>query len=730
MTTRTAYTVCNLCDAICGLEVTVDGDRVAGIRGDDADPFSRGHLCPKGAALGEVQHDPDRLRAPLRRRGSRWEEIGWGEALDQAARALAHVRSTSGPDSIAVYLGNPTAHSMGATLFAIPLVRWLGTHTVFSANSVDSLPRVLVSDLLYGNQARIPVPDLDRTEHLLMLGANPVVSNGSAMTAPGVTRRLRELRARAGKLVVIDPRRTETAAIADEHHFIRPGGDAFLLLGMAHVLVTEGLVRMGRLAEWVDGVSDVERLARRFPPERVAAATGIDPAVIRRLARELAASPAAAVYGRIGTCTQEFGTLASWLIDVLNVLTGNLDRRGGAMFTTPAVDLAGLARWLGQTGSFDRWRGRASGYAEFNGELPVAGLAEELEYSGPGRVRAMLIHAGNPVLSLPNGPRIERALERLEHVIAVDFYVNETTRHAHLILPPPSPLESEHYPFIEHALAVRNTAHYAAPVLPKPPGAPDDWEILLELGVRIASRGGFAARLAAGAVGTAARALGPRGVLGALLAIGPHGWLRGLGRRGARLTLGRVEREAHGIDLGALEPRLPQVLDTADRRIRLAPRRILDDAARLESRLVELAARPGERAATPRPLLLIGRRELRSNNSWMHNSPHLVRGRERCVLLMNPHDAERRGLDTGARARVSTATGAIEVPVEITLELMPGVVSLPHGWGHGSPGARLSVASLRPGVNVNQLVDERSVDRLSGTSVLNGVPVEVSAASA
>jgi len=681
----TRYTSCSLCEAICGLEVDVsrgpDGvERIDAIRGDKADAFSRGHICPKAVALKDIHEDPDRLRRPLRRRGSGWEEIGWGEALDEAAERLGAIRRARGKDAVGFYYGNPTGHDFGALLYGLLFQTVLGTRNLYSANSTDGLPRMLTSLWMYGNQAVIPVPDIDRTDFLLVLGGNPVVSNGSVMTAPDCRRRLKALRARGARLVVVDPRRTETAALADTHLFIRPGCDAFLLLAMLHVLQVDDPV--------------IRDAAARCPPSLAAARTGIPEADIERLARDFAAAPSAVAYGRMGTCTQRYGALTTWLLDVLNIQTGNLDRPGGAMFSTPAFDLPAIAGALGQTGTFDTFQSRVSGYPEFNGELPVAALAEEITTPGPGQIRALVTHAGNPVLSAPGGQRLDAAFQTLEFMVSVDIYLNETTRHADLILPSTFGLEHDNYSLLFHALGVRNAAKWAPAVLAPAPDSRHSWEILLGLSRRMMGRPG---RLVERLLG-----VGPAAALRLALRLGPHD-----------LRLRDLQAAPHGVDLGPLEPRLPGILRTPDKRIQLAPPRALADLDRLLS------------APAEEGLLLIGRRHLRSNNSWMHNSRRLTKGRPRCTLRLHPLDAAARGLASGDSARVSTAGGEVRAPVEVSDEMMPGVVSLPHGWGHDPEGTRQSVACARPGVNANALTIEGRIDPVSGASALNGVPCDV-----
>jgi len=692
-----------LCEAVCGLTVEVEGDSAGRVRGDPDDPFSRGHICPKAAAIVDVQDDPDRIRAPQRREGGRWQAVSWKAALDEAGTRLAEVQRKHGRSAVGVYLGNPTVHSYSALLATPFFNRALGTRARFSATSVDQLPHMLAALEMFGHQVLLPVPDVDRTRFFLVLGANPLASNGSLMTAGGISRRLDDLRKRGGKLVVVDPRRTETAAAADQHLAIRPGSDALFLLAMLQVLFEEQRVGLRHLAPFTDGLGLLRDAAARFPPEEVAAYTGVGASAIRDLARDFASAPAAVAYGRVGTCTQEFGGLSAWLIVALNAVTGNLDREGGFMFATPAADLVALASRTGNRGHFGRWRSRVRGLPEFGGELPAATLAEEIDTPGKGRIRALVTFAGNPVLSTPNGARLDRALAGLEYMVSIDLYRNETTRHANLILPTSFGFERDHYDLAFYALAVRNAARYAKPFRPPPPGVRGDFQVLLDLALAVRRQGGGRPGWALGAWLRAARMLGERRLLDLLLRFGPH-----------RLSLRKLEQSPHGIDLGPLRPQLPARL--GGRRLRLAPDVFLRDLDRLASVLT----RPATNG-----LVLIGRRALRSNNSWMHNSLRLVKGPPGCVLLMHPADAAVRGLKKGESARVESRVGSVEVPVEVTGDVMPGVVSLPHGWGHVRDGAALSVAAAHAGASLNDLTDEQSLDALSGNAAFNGVPVTV-----
>lgn len=703
------YRMCNFCDASCGIEVEHEGSRILGIRGDKQDPFSRGHICPKAVAIKDLYEDPDRLRGPVRRVGEKWEPISWEEALGEIAERFADVQRRHGADAVGCYFGNPMGHSYQAVLALLAFVRYLGTRNVYSSSSVDSHPRTLVSMFLYGNQALLPVPDIERTDHLVIMGANPVISNGSVMTAPDAKRRLESIRARGGKLVVIDPRRTETAALADQHYFIRPGTDALLLLAVLHSWNRRGRLAQESLSPLVRGLPELVAIVERFAPERVADRVGICVADIERIATEYAAARSAVWYGRMGTSTQEFGCLSTWLIDAINIASGNFDRPGGAMFTTPAVDLAGLARLLGESGKWNRWQSRVGGLPEFNGELPVAALADEIETAGRGQIRAFLTIAGNPILSNPNGRRLDAALQRLEFMAAIDFYINETTRHAHIILPPATALESDHYPLLEYALSVRNTARHADALFPPAPGVRPDYVILLQLLAKLGKRRGGLHRLAPLAAKGLQYAIGSGTALDLLLRIGPQ-----------RMTLKQLKAYRHGVDLGPLRPRIRDVLGTPDKRIHLAPEPLVKDVARLEQ---SLARAPSSGRASG--FSLISRRTQRSMNSWLHNSPRMVKGPPRCVLAMHPQDAARLGLSNGQQAEITSRIGTLRATVEVSDQMMPGVVSLPYGWGHDRPRTRLSVAGQHAGVSMNDLTDERSYDHVSGTSILDGIPVTI-----
>jgi len=737
------YRNCSICEAICGIEIRQRPDGTLDICGDKDDPFSRGYICPKAVALQDLHFDKDRLKYPVRRTPSGWQRIDWDEAFDEVAEHLRQIQTAHGKDAVATYVGNPTVHSYGAMLFAPGFIRSLHTRNRFSATSVDQLAHHVAAYFMFGHQLMLPVPDIDRTDFLLMLGTNPAVSNGSMMTAPGLPQRIRDIRTSGGKVILIDPRRNETAELVDHHLFIRPGTDALLLLALLNVLFAERLTQLGTVSPFTDGLGTIAKVVAEFPPERVAPVTGIDPSEIRVLATEFAAAESAVCYGRVGVSMQEFGGLCQWLINILNIVTGNLDREGGAMFPLPAFDPVTAPESVAPRGSFGRWHSRVRQLPEFAGELPVAALAEEILTEGAGQIKALVTHGGNPVLSTPNGRELDRALGSLDFMAAIDFYINETTRHAHIILPPTAPLERGHYDLAFHLLGVRNIAKFS-PALFHPNGERrHEWEIFLELQTRM--EGG-------GLLGRARhqinrRFFGPERVLDLGLRFGPYGRLGAMWngrpvrdiRRKMRvpyLNLQTLKAAVHGIDLGPLQPCLPGRLRTDGKRIELAPEIFIKDIERLQNfeRGVD-GGRPSRNkleapgAETNGHLLLIGRRQLRSNNSWMHNSERLVKGKARCTLLMHSTDAADRELKTGQKVCVRSRAGSIEIPMEVSDEIMPGVVSIPHGWGHDRSQIQLEVASQHAGASINDLTDDLAIDALCGTAAFSATPVTVEAAS-
>jgi len=735
--TETALRICPFCEATCGLALTVENGRVTDVRGDDDDVFSAGYLCPKGVALSQLDEDPDRLRAPMVRKGEGFVAASWDEAFEAADAALNGVIARHGRQALGFYGGNPNTHNVSGTLYTPVMAKAMGSHHVYSASTLDQMPKHVAVALMYGDKFSIPVPDVDRCDHLVILGADPLASNGSLWTAPDLPGRLRALKARGGKIVVVDPRRSRTAKIADRHLPIVPGADSLLLLGMVHTLFDESLVRLRRLDGHVRGIDDVRALAAAYSPERVAARCGLDAGDIRVLARELAAAERGCIYGRIGTTTNRFGTLTAWLIEVVNVLCGQLDHEGGAMFPLGAAGHRNALPGPGRATELHRWTSRVRGAGEVFGELPSACLAEELDTPGDGQIRGLITVAGNPARSAPGGPRLEAGLRNLEAMVSVDVYLNETTRFADVVLPPPSPLARPHFDLAFNLLAVRNTARWSPAVLPDD-SHPDEWEIVLRLAGILAGQGprpdvaamdDYVARTVIQReaahpaspvhdrdpdelLAELSPRRGPARLIDFLLRSGPYG--DHFGRRDG-ISLAALEAAPHGIDLGPLQPRIPAVLTNATQAIELAPAPMVADLARLDAWL----------AAEQAPFVLIGRRHLRSNNSWMHNLPLLNSGTNRCTLWVHPDDAAAHGLADGGQACVRAATGELVVDVEVTADVRPGVVSLPHGWGHDVPGVRMGVAQARPGVNSNALTDPGDLDPLSGTVSLNAIPVSL-----
>jgi len=719
---RTVHKTCNLCEAMCGILIDVRDNQVAGIRPDPDDPLSHGAMCSKATALKEVQEDPDRLKEPVRRTANGWRKISWAEALGESAERLARIQLRHGDDAVASYLGNPGAHNLGIIMYLTLLYSVLKTRNRYSASSLDQNPKHASSLLLYGNTLSIPVPDLDHTSFMLLLGANPVVSNGSLMTAPGFLGRARALQKRGGQLVVVDPKRSETAAIADQYIPLRPGADALLLAATIHVVLDESLGRASHLTPFIDGVDGLRAALDPFSPETVQDELGLTASQVRDLARRFADADGAVCYGRVGTCMNPYGTLNSWLIDVLCLLTGNLDRRGGMLFPKPAADLAELVEQSGPSAGFDGPPTRVRGAPSFNGERPTACLAEEILEPGDGQIRGMVTVAGNPCLSAPGAVKLDRAFASLEFYVAVDFYINETTQHADIILPPMWSLEHDNHEILFHGFAIHNTAKYSPAVLEPDENQREDWQILSQLALGIAARkhnnplARAALRLAPALVSK------PLRVLDWAIRAGHYGdgfrpWKKGL-------RLADLERTPSGVDLGPLAPRLAAILERRQRRLDLAPARIMAELTRLREEGTRTVGH-GDRDE----LLLIGRRDRRTNNSWLHNVPSSAVGRDRCTLQMHPADAQRRGLTDSQPVELESDSGRLQVRMELSKALMQGVVSLPHGWGHTGDGIHMQLASQRPGVNCNDLVGDRVLEAVVGNAVFNGVPVRVRAAS-
>ena len=698
MSRQRHYRACHLCEAICGVVIETEGSEIVSIKGDKDDPLSRGHICPKAVALKDIHEDPDRLRSPVKKTGDgQWQEISWDEALDTTARALVDIHNAHGVHAIGAYLGNPSVHNYGMLTHQNNLFRHFRTNNRFSATSVDQLPHHLASLWLFGHKSLFPIPDIDRSDYFLMLGANPLASNGSLWTVPDVRKRIKALTARGGKLVVIDPRFTETAQLASEHHYITPGSDALLLTAILNTLFTENLADPGALADFTTGLDTVAAALLDFTPEFAAAHTGISADTTRRIARDLATAGAGICYGRMGVSTQAYGGLNQWLIQLINIATGNLDKEGGSLFTLPAVDQVSTT----SPGGFARHHSRVRGLPEFDRELPASTMAEEITTPGEGQIRALFTGAGNPVLSTPNGRQLDEALEQLEFMVSLDPYINETTRHADIILPPTSPLEHDHYDIAFHTLAMRNTTRFSEPVFDKPEGSLHDWEIFSELGNRVAQLLGTDPQAA----------VPPDQIIDMGLQFGPY--------KDRGLNLAMLKENPSGIDLGELQPQLPQRLKTPDQMIHCDTPEPLADLARLR----EEFSRPHHGL-----LSLIGRRHVRSNNSWMHNHHRLMKGKGRCTLLMHPQDMQSRDISDGTEVTVSSRVGSVDVTVEASETMMPGVVSLPHGFGHNREGIRMGIAQKHAGVSCNDITDELAVDALSGNAAVNGVLVSVAPA--
>lgn len=708
---------CCLCEATCGLEITLQGEapdeQIIAIKGDKDDPFSRGYICPKATALQDLHKDPDRLTRPVKKQpdGS-WQEISWPQAIFEAVAGLQRVQQQYGRDAVGSYLGNPNVHNYGNLLIGPMLLRAIGSRNKFSATSVDQLPHHMASYFMLGHQLLMPVPDIDRTDFMLIIGGNPVASNGSIMTVPDIKNRLKAITERGGKVLLVDPRRSETAKFSSEHLFIRPGQDVLMLLSLLYVFSHES--ELPALPDYVDS-SDLKALSAEFSPEVTATRTGIAAAQLRDIAAQWLAADSAVCYGRMGVSVQQYGGLCQWLINVLNIVSGNFDRPGGAMFTSPAVDLPAILAARGSRGHYDKYRSRVRALPEFGGELPVAALAEEIltaadSSQGETQIKAMLTVAGNPIVATPNSKQLEKAFESLEFMVSVDGYINATTRHADIILPPVSQLQRDHYDLIFNNFAVRNVAKYSQPLFAPGAGEKEDWQILLALAKGLNNSGSAKKRFSNWLTYQTIGWLKPKGLLNKMLAAGKSG-----------LDLKRLQQQPEGVDLGALQPVMPQRLFHKNKRLQLTPELYCNELQRVKAELLQPLPTDG--------LLLIGRRHIRSNNSWMHNSQRLIKGANRCTLLLHPDDAAALEVADGDRLKVISRTAEVLAPVEISEEIMPGVVSLPHGYGHNLPGVKLQTAQQQPGVNTNELTDDLLVDELTGNAALNAVPVTLARAS-
>ncbi len=697
---KTHYRTCNLCEAMCGLEIKYQDKKIISIKGDKKDPLSNGHICPKATALQDLFEDPDRLKIPIKRPEKGWVSISWEQAFDEVTSNLKRIQKKHGVNSIASYRGNPTVHNTGLTLFAGSFLQSIGSNQVYTATSVDQLPHHFASLMMFGHYLLFPIPDIDRTDFMLIIGGNPAVSNGSTMTAPDFSNRLKAIKKREGKVVVVDPRFTETSKISNTHHFIKPGTDALLLLGMLSVIFEEDLTSEGKIKEISKGWETIQELVKSYSPEIVSEYIGIEIEEIKNLARQFAKSKTAVCYGRFGVSTQEFGGICNWLINVLNSVTGNLDSEGGAMFTNPAIDVVGMSRLKGKKGSFHKYQSRVQKLPEFSGEFPVATLADEILTKGEGQVKGMICIAGNPVLSTPNGKQLEKALGSLEYMVAIDIYLNETTKFANIILPTTTGLEAPLYDLVFHQFAIRNTAKYSEALFEKTEEQKHDWEILKELTTRLSG---------------VENPANLEQTLDYMLQFSAYNQ--------PKLSVSELKKHPHGIDFGAMKSQLPERLFTSDKKIELVHPLFLKDLERLASKMKLWK----NETTSEYNFSLIGRRHLRSNNSWMHNSRRLVKGRNRCTMLIHPEDAKELQLKEGQNVRVISSVGAIEIPIEITETIMKGVVSIPHGWGHHRKGTKMNIAENHAGVSVNDLTDTNKIDQLTGNADFSGMKVKIEA---
>ena len=699
---QTHFRTCNLCEAMCGIVIKHDGKKVLSIKGDKDDPFSKGYICPKVTALQDLHEDSDRLRRPVERTANGWKEISWADALDKVAAGVQSVQKKYGQNAFGIYLGNPNVHNLGGMLTIKHLLTSIKTRSRFSATSVDQLPHHIVSMHLFGHMLRIPVPDVNRTHYMLIIGGNPLASNGSIMTAPNMRQKLKDIKARDGKVVVIDPRRTETADIASEHHFIRPATDVLFLLAMLNEIYAQGYADKAqannRAAALTPELARLADFAKDYSAESVADITGINADEIKQLVKEFCEAKSAVCYGRMGVSVQEFGLLSQYLIMVINIVTGRLDEVGGLMFPNPAVDVVNNSG----PGYLGKRHSRVSNLPDFNGDYPVVAMGDEMLVEGEGQLKGFMTVAGNPVLSTPNGEKLDKAFANLDFMVAIDYFVTETSRHAHIILPPVSPLERDHYDVTFNNFAVHNVAKYSKALFAKKKNAKHDWQIYLELAKRLDKKAPIATKIERRLV----RTLGPKFMLDQGLRRGPY----------AGMTLNKLKKNPHGIDLGSLKKMLPHALKHKDKQIHLNVDFYQADLERVQAMMQDYDSKQ---------ILLIGRRHVRSNNSWLHNSYRLVKGKPRCTLMLHPETAKEYGIEDGQNVRVTSRVGSVMIVAEVTDELMPGVVSIPHGWGHGRKGVKQKIAQAHAGVSVNDLTDDTLIDQLSGNAAVNGVPVQL-----
>ena len=692
------YRTCNLCEAMCGLKITYKEKKVISIVGDKKDPLSKGYICPKSQALKDLYEDSDRLKTPIKRTENGWEKISWTEAFDEVEHQIKKIQEKYGNDAVATYQGNPNVHNLGALLYGGSFLKSLKTKQKYSATSADQLPHHIASLKMFGHQMLIPIPDIERTDYLLILGANPGASNGSLLTAPGFSQKIKNIQKRGGKVINIDPRYTETSKISSEHFFINPGKDALLLLSLLHVIFEQGIDEKTHLSNHLKGLNEIKEIVKKYPPQKTASIIGIDDFEIQKIAKDFINSETAVCYGRMGVSTQEFGGICQWLINVINIVTNNMDKVGGAMFTKPAIDLVFMTGMQGKVGNFDRYRSRVHDLPEYSGELPVATLADEMLVKGEGQIKMLISTAGNPVLSTPNGKKLEKALEQLDYMVSIDIYLNETSKYANIILPSTNGLETLHYDLVFHQLAIRNTAKLSEVLFEKDENQKHDWQILNELTERITGN---------------KNSLTPEKMLDSMFQFSSY--------KDANLSVKKLKDNPSGLDLGALQPHLTKRIFTTDKKINISPKFFIDDLKRLDQELFYVV----DEDKINYPFALIGRRHLRNNNSWMHNSELLMKGKNRCTVLMSSKDANNLSITNHQQIRIISNVGSIELPVEISDEMKEGVLSIPHGFGHNREGTKIKLAEENAGESINDLTDDHKIDRLTGNANFSGTRVKV-----
>jgi len=718
---ETRYTFCRICETMCGIAVTVEHNRVTAIAPDPEHVASRGYSCVKGVHFDQVQHSPDRILHPMKRLGDRWERITWDQALAEIGARLRALVQSHGPQAVGYYGGASTGVNLIAPLFRGAFFAALGTRSIYGNSSLDCANKFRVCEDMYGHCFRLPFPDVDHSQFLLFLGANPAVSGGGLFHLPNPVQRLRAVVRRGGRVVFVNPRRTETSR-AGEHLFIRPDTDVFFLAAFLNELITRGHVDRERVERYMTGFEELRQVVAPWTPERAAAVTGIDTGTLRDLVAAYAAADGAALHMSTGVNQGRHGTLCSWLLECINAVSGNLDRRGGSLMGQGIFDWPAEGK---RTGQSMRTVDRRDGMPTIVGSYPTSLLADDILRPEADRVRALIVEAGNPLLVAPN-PRdhLTDAVRQLDLVVSIDLFRNETGNLAHYILPATTFLERADLPYAMHSLLGDTPVRYICytdPILEPPPDVRPEWWIYARLG-HATGLTLFGSRLRHWAVQLNAWLALSR--WGRLLAATPERLISAMLRRsGVGSRREHLRKWPHGRLLEDNQPGTflgtARVL-TDDGKVHLAPAEIVTHARHLEQSYArELQDR--ER------LKLITKRELRSLNSWLHNNPRLVSDRTN-YLYVHPDDAAQLAVREGDLVEVTSAFDAVQVPVRVTDEMMPGTVALPYGWGHADADG-LSVAQQHPGVNSNHLAGDglQNVEALSGMSHLSGIVVDVRA---